>query len=240
MLARIHEDEPGAIGLVAFGSYARGEATPSSDLDLQAVLAGDPRIGYRTWFLGDLHISIGFAAAAPLQEALARPVDWALGFAVDMPAVWVWSTKEALAALGDPPDFSRPAREPELEDFVEWCAKALRADEPLTLRVSARGLGEEAPALLRDLNGGARVRNRFEAVRVARDFAVAPEGWAEDLLVLLGLSPAGDKHVRLAVERLGRGTLALLREQGSRIGEAQPEVNGYLHDRTLERHLGFA
>jgi len=226
--------------LIAFGSYARGDAAPSSDLDLQAVLRGEPRIGYRTWFLGDLHVSIGFAAAGPLRDALGRPVDWALGFAVDMPAVWVWSSEEALAALGDPPDFSRPSREPELEDFVEWCAKALRADEPLALRVAARGLGEEAPSLLRELNGAPRVRNRFEAVRVARDFGDSPEGWAEDLLVLLGLSPSSDDGVRVAVERVGRGVLVLLRERGSRIGEAQPEVNRYLHDGTLERHLGFS
>jgi hypothetical protein len=175
------------------------------------VLHGDPRIGYRTWFLGDLHVSIGFAAATALKEARTRPVDWSLGLAVGMPAVWVWSTDAALAALGDPPDFSRPPREPELEDFVEWCAKALRAGEPLTLRVAARGLGEEAPSLLRELNGATRVQNRFEAVRVARDFGVAPEGWSEDLLVLLGLSPAGDERVRLAVERVGKGVLALLR-----------------------------
>ncbi len=153
--------------------------------------------------------------------------------------MWVWSTGAAVAALGDPPGFSHPPGEPELEDFVEWCAKALRADDPVSLRVTAYGLGESAPALLRDLNAPLTVPSRVEAVRAALAFALAPDGWSDDLAVLLALAPADDAHVRDAAERLARGVLALLRERAPDV-DPQPEIGRYLLDGTFERHLGFA
>jgi hypothetical protein len=223
----------------AHGSYARGEETPTSDLDLHAVTLGETVHPYTTWFVGDLHVSIGFSSARRVREARARPAEWSLRFAVDSPGVWVWSTAAAVAALGDPPDLDRPPDEAELEDFVEWSAKALRAEDPLTLRVAARAAGEEAPALLRDLNAPERVRNRVGAVRAALGYRTAPEGWSDDLPVLLGFAPADDDAVRRAVERTARGLLALLRERRSTVGDAQPELTRYLHDGTLERHLGF-
>jgi hypothetical protein len=133
--------------------------------------------------------------------------------------------------------FTHPAGRPELEDFVEWCAKALRAADPISLRVAARGVGEEAPALLRDLNPPEAVRSRVDAVRVALAYRTAPEGWADDLAVVLGLEPRDDAGVHAAVARLARGALALLRERNSPIGDWAPELNRYLHDGTLERHL---
>jgi hypothetical protein len=48
-----------------------------------------------------------------------------------------------------------------------------------------------------------------------------------------------DARVSDAVERVGRGVLVLLREQGSRVADAQPDLTRYLHDGTLERHLGL-
>lgn len=151
----------------------------------------------------------------------------------------MWSTAAAVAGVGDPPGFSHPPGEPGLEDFVEWCAKALRASDPLALRVAAYGMGETAPVLLRDLNGPRTVRNRVEAVRAALELAVAPDGWADDLTALLALAPAGDARVRAASERLARGVLALLRERAPDV-DPQPEVGRYLIDGTLERHLGLA
>jgi hypothetical protein len=83
------------------------------------------------------------------------------------------------------------------------------------------------------------VRDRLGAVRAARDLANVPSGWSDDLLVLLGLAPVPDARVGDAVERVGRGVLVLLREQGSRVADAQPDLTRYLHDGTLERHLGL-
>ena len=194
---------------------------------------------YRTWFVGDLHVSVGAKSTDELRRRRSTPAEWSLGFAVDAPAVWVWSTAAAVAALGDPPRVARPPGGPELEDFVESCAKALRADDPIALRVAAHGMGETAPVLLRDLNAPRTVRNQVEAVRAALELEVAPDGWADDLAALLALVPADDAHVRDAAERLARGVLALLRERAPDV-DPQPDIARYLADGTLERHLGLA
>ena len=235
----MREDEPDTVGVFAFGSYAQGTAEPSSDLDLQIVTLAAPRIPYRTWFVGDLHVSAGAKSTDELRRLRSIPAGWSLGFAVDGPGVWVWSTAAAVAALGDPPGFSHPPGEPGLEDFVEWCAKALRASDALALRVAAYGMAETAPVLIRDLNAPLTVRNRVEAVRAAIELAVSPDGWADDLATLLALATADDARVREAAERLARGLLALLRERAPGV-DPQPELGRYLIDGTLERHLGLA
>jgi hypothetical protein len=222
------------------GSHARGEPRATSDVDLKAITLGDKAPQWRTWFMGDVHVSVGFASRRYLRERLAESADWSLGFAVDDPAFWAWSTAAAVAALGDPPDLSRPPGEPELEDFVEACAKALRADDPLEARIAARAAADEAPALLRDLNAPERVHSRVGAARAALGYRTAPEGWRDDLAMAWGLTPGSDEELRRAVERLASGTLALLRERRSTVGDAQPELTRYLHDGTLERHLGLA
>jgi hypothetical protein len=239
IVARIREEEPDTIGVLARGSHARGDATPTSDLDLGAVTLGGRTRAYRTWFVGDLHVSISIASVEEERARRAEPANWSLGFAVDDPAVWVWKTAAAAAALGDPPDLSRPPGAPELEDFVEACAKALRADDRVAFRLAARSAANEAPALLRDLNAPERVSGPAAAVQAAVGYATAPEGWRDDLAMAWGLTPVPDEELRRAVERLARGTLALLRERRSTVGDAQPELTRYLHDGTLERHLGF-
>jgi hypothetical protein len=235
----VREEEPDTVGVFAFGSYAQGTAEPSSDLDLQIVTLASPRVPYQAWFVGDLHVSTGAKSTDELRRLRSLPADWSLGFAVDAPGVWVWSTAAAVAGLGDPPGFSHPPGEPGLEDFVEWCAKALRAADPLVLRIAAHGMGETAPVLLRDLNAPQMVRNRVEAVRAALELAEAPDGWADDLATLLGLAAADDEQVRAAAERLAGGVLALLRERAPGV-DPQPEIGRYLLDGTLERHLGLA
>jgi len=238
LVARLRDAEPDAVGVFVHGSYADGSAVATSDLDLQAVTLASPRVPYRTWFDGDLHVSAGAASTDGLRRRRAEPAGWSLGFAVNAPAAWLWSTAAATAALGDPPALTNPPGGPELEDFVEWCAKALRAAETVELRLAARGVGETAPALIRDLNAPRTVRNRVDAVRAALELATAPDGWAEDLAVLLAVAPAGDDRVRAAAERLARGTLALLRERAPDV-DPQPDLARYLVDGTLERHLGL-
>jgi hypothetical protein len=223
----------------AFGSHAQGTAVATSDLDLQAVTLAGPRIGFRTWFVGDLHVSVSAKSTDQIRARCAEPADWSLGFAVESPGVWVWSTAAAVAGVGDPPGFTHPPGPPELEDFVEAAAKALRANDTLSLRLSAQNAAERAPALLRDLNAPERVRTRVEAMEAALGYRTAPAGWRDDLAMAWGLTPVPDEELRSAVERLARGVLALLRERRSTVGDAQPELTRYLHDGTLERHLGF-
>jgi hypothetical protein len=240
IIERCRLEEPEAIGIFAFGSYVQGTAQPMSDLDLQIVTPSEPRVDYRTWFHDGRHVAVSAKSVALIHERCADSAAWALWFAVESPGAWLWSTPTAVEALGDPPAFTHPEGRPEIEDFVEWCSKALRASDSLALRVAARGLGEEAPALLRELNDPPAVASRLAAVRTALDYTEAPDGWTDDLLVLLGLTAADDDRVREAVTRLGSRTLALLRERGSTAGSWQPEISRYLLDGTLERHLGFA
>jgi hypothetical protein len=221
------------------GSHARGESTLSSDLDLKAVLLGDRAPYWRTWVLGELHVSVSFASGRWLREQLAEPASWSLGFAVEDVAYWAWSTAAATAVLGDPPDMSRPPGDPELEDFVEFCSKAFRATDSISLRMAARCAAEYAVPLLRDLNAPERVHSRAGAMRAALGYATAPGGWRGDLAMSWGLTPVADEELRRAVERLARGTLALLREKGSRVGDGHPDLSQYLDDGTLERHLGL-
>jgi phosphoribosyl-AMP cyclohydrolase len=237
VVARARAEEPDAVGVFVFGSHVRGEATATSDVDLQVATLARPRVHDRTWFVGDVRYSVAAAAADELRRSQERPVAWAFGFAAESPGLWLWRTAAAVAAVGDPPTLRYPPAQPALEDFVGHAAKALRAEAPLALRLAAQGLGRDAVPLLLDLDAQQVVRTRREAVEAALALRVAPEGWRNDLPVLLGLAPAADESVRAAVERVGFGVLRLLREAGSRVGDAQPELSRYLHDGTLERHL---
>jgi hypothetical protein len=187
-------------------------------------------------FVDGQHVSIGAATVDELLDQGREPADWSLGFAVRSPAVWIWAPPRLVAVLGDPPTLEQPPAPAELEDFVEACAKALRAADPVALRLAARSAGETAVPLVRDLNEPVAVSTREEAARAALALSVAPDGWADDLAALLGLAAADDGRVLAAVRGVGAGVLRLLRERGV---EAQPELATYLHDGTLERHLGF-
>jgi phosphoribosyl-AMP cyclohydrolase len=237
--AWLREEEPDAFGVLVFGSYARGEADPRSDLDVYAVTRTPPRVPYRTRFVDGLHVSAGAATAAALVAERDEPAPWALGFPERTPARWLWSEPAAVESLGDPPDLLHAAAPPELEDFVEAAGKALRADDSLALRLGARTAAEWAVGLLRPLNPERFVASRRDAVRAALALPVAPPEWPRIFLVCLGLEPADDGGVRAAAEELARGLLALLRERAPEL-DPQPELPRYLADGTLERHLGLA
>jgi hypothetical protein len=236
----VREEEPDAIGVFLFGSRVRGEAAPTSDVDLQAVTLAAPRIRYRTWFVGETHVSVAATAAETLRRSQETPRAWAHGFAAESPGEWLWSTAAAVVAVGDPPTLRYPPAEPELEDFVEYAAKGFRARDSIRLRLAAQGLGRTAVPLLLDLNPQETVRTGAEAVAAARALRLVPERWSDDLPALLGLVEAPDADLAAAVERVAFGVLALLRERGSRAGAAQPDCGRYLHDGTFERHLRAA
>ena len=239
LVARARIVAPAAIGAFVFGSYVRGDATSASDLDLRAVTREQAATRYFTWFVGDLHVSLGISSLEQMRERAATPATWSLGFGVEAEAAWVWTTAAAVAALGDPPALRQPPDPPELEDFVEFCSKALRASDAIALRSAARPAAELAVALLRDLNDARTVETRAEAVRAAVAFTTAPEGWAADFLTAAGFEPADDARVRAAVRGLATGVLRLLRERRSGLGDHQPELTTYLLDGTLERLLGL-
>jgi hypothetical protein len=246
VVARIRELEPSAIAVIVFGSYAKGKADQDSDLDVHAVTEDEPVSPYRMWFEerpGEkpLHVSPSVKSVSAWLAKQAEPQGWALGFAAEHVARYLWSTDDARARLGDDPSCVHPPAAPELEDFVEYLITIRRAaaaeDWPI-VRVYAHQAALLAPGLLRTLNDEIAVRDRRDALERALSLPVAPERYRADLTVTLGLVEASDDEVAQAALRLGRELLAFLRVYEPD-ADPQPDIARYLADGTLERHLGF-
>lgn len=229
------------------GSYAKGTADESSDLDVQVVTQGEPVSPYRMWFeersgSEPLHVSPSVKSLAGWLAKRDEPQDWAFGFPVFHVVRYVCATAEARAQLGDPPSNVHPPPPPELEDFIEFVQKVRRSaaiKDGHAERIFARAPALLTPRLLVPLNDEVVVHDRREALEAALSFRVAPEHYRNDLAVCLGLIPADDDTVEEAALRLGRELLAFLRERKPDV-DPQPDITGYLADGTLERHLGFA
>jgi phosphoribosyl-AMP cyclohydrolase len=236
--------EPDPLAVLVTGSYATGKAMPDSDLDLMGLYRGEPSIGYRTWFEDrpeqPLHVSAGARSLEAWRQESLEPADWSLGFPTQEAARFVWTTDAARAALGDPPDVRRPAGTPELEDFLEAAIKVKRAltrHDRVGARWHAHDMALLAPRLLLRINPERRVTDRRDALRAALSLPTAPERYAADLAVCLGLESASDKSFEEAALRLPRALLAFLRKRLPDVDD-QPWLTRYLSDGTLERHLG--
>jgi len=246
VVERLRELEPGAIAVLVSGSYAKGTADESSDLDVQVVTQGAPVSPYRMWFENRadgqlLHVSPSVKSLEGWLAKRDESQDWALGFPVLHVVRYVWATEEACAKLGDPPSNVHPPPPLELEDFVEFLQKVIRGarrEDRIGVRLFARDAALLAPRLLRPLNNEVVVRDRREALETALSLPVAPEHYRDDMSVCLGLVPADDDSVRDSAVRLGRELLVFLRERKPDVDD-QPDIAGYLADGTLERHLGF-
>jgi hypothetical protein len=114
--------------------------------------------------------------------------------------------------------------------------RAVEADDALGLRVYAMSAAELAPRLLLPLNEPVFVSSRREAAEAALAFAVAPEHYAEDLRVCLGLAQTDDATLGAAALRLARELLAFLREHKPDV-DPLPDLVRSLTDGTLERQL---
>ncbi len=242
-VTRLRELEPGAIAVLVGGSYAKGTSDELSDLDLTAILESDAG-RYRTWFqerLGasPLHVSAGVQA---IDERLAKetePASWWLGLPQLEPARYAWATDDARTRLGEDPSLRRPAGPPELEDFFEFSMKvrrALETDDSLALRVYAMSAAELAPRLLLPLNEPVLASSRREAAEAALALTIAPEHYAEDLSLCLGLVQADDARLGEAALRLARELLAFLRVHKPDV-DPLPDLVRALTDGTLERQL---
>ena len=246
VVARLRELEPSAIAILVSGSYAKGTADESSDLDVQVVTESEPVSPYRMWFEerpgGEpLHVSPSVKSLAGWLAKREEPQDWALGFPVFHMLRYVCATVEARANLGDPPPNVHPPPPPELEDFIEFLQKVRRSavrQDGLGVRLFARSAALLAPRLLLQLNDEVVVHDRRDALEAALSLQFAPKHYRNDLSVCLGLVPTDDGVARDSALRLGRELLAFLRERKPDVDD-QPDIAGYLADGTLERHLGF-
>jgi Nucleotidyltransferase domain len=234
--------EPEATAVLLTGSYAKGTATVTSDLDLMA-LTPFPRVGYRTWFeergAAPLQVSAGATTADLWVAKATTPSRWSFGFPAINAAVYLWAEEETRGRLGDDPSLKHPAAGPELEDFVEFVLKAkrrARAGDDLGLRLFAQEAASLAPGLLIPLNDERIVHDRRDALDAARNLAVAPPTYTEDLTTCLGLTSKTDDELNAALGRLGKDLLAFLRSRAPDV-DKQPDLPRYLADGTLERQL---
>jgi phosphoribosyl-AMP cyclohydrolase len=237
--------EPEATAVLLTGSYAKGTATGTSDLDLM-VLTPIPRVGYRTWFeerraAAPLQVSAGVTTADLWVAKTETPARWSLGFPAISAAVYLRTDEQTRVRLGDDPSLMHPAGEPELEDFVEFVLKAKRCardGDELGLRLFAQEAASLAPGLLIPLNDDRIVHDRRDALDAARDLAVAPQNYTVDLTTCLGLTSLEADEVNAALGRLGKDLLAFLRSRAPDV-DKQPELPRYLADGTLERQLAL-
>jgi phosphoribosyl-AMP cyclohydrolase len=244
IVAALRRFEPDASAVLVAGSYAKGTASETSDLDLVTITTDRIVTPYRMWFahMSDrppLHVSVAAKTSANWLAARDVPAKWALGFPAREDARYIWSTGGARRVLGDDPSIEHPAAPPELEDLADYVLKAKRCaanGDEIGLRWYARAAAILAPLLLIPLNEPHVVRDPREAVDAALSLRVAPFGFAEDLRVTMGLATAASEEVRQSVSRLGRGLLAFLRERAPET-DPMPDLARYLIDGTLERYL---
>lgn len=244
--ARLRELEPSCLAVLVYGSHAHDRADEASDLDLRGLTEDAPRVRYRMWFheRGDsapLHVSASVERLEAWFERRHEPGWWTFGFPSRQVLRYVWTSEYARQRLGEDPSFTTPPGAPELEDFVEYVGKVQRSaarGDLVGARLFAQGVGLLAPRLLWAPDDGVVVHNRREALDAALSIPNAPEHYATDLPVALGLVEADDEAVVHAVLRIGRELLVFLRERNPKV-DPQPDIGRYLADGTLERQLGF-
>lgn len=246
IVGRLFELEPSTVAVLVSGSYAKGLADESSDLDVQVVTTDPPRSPYRMWFeerqgASPLHVSPSVKSLEDWLRKRDEPQDWAFGFRVEHVTRYVWVTADARTALGDPPTNAHPPAEPELEDFVEYAGKVRRCHakgDVVGTRFFAHMLAHLAPRLVQSVNEDVFVHDPREALDAALSLPIAPEHYREDMSACLGLILLEEDRAYVSAMRLARELLAFLRERKPD-ADPQPDIARYLADGTLERHLGF-
>jgi hypothetical protein len=253
LIAELRGAEPRARAFLVFGSFARGDAGPYSDVDLRVITAGEPVERDRVRFLGGeagplVHVSIGTRSFAELAALLQKPDEWP----------WTAGILARAQVLDDPDDLvgtlrrlvetHRPARlataagvHYDLETLLEAiskCKNAQAAGSEGELFVSARHVAECAVVLLLALNEVVPALGR-RAWRVrARALPVAPPGYAADVALCAGDTgqARASAEVFAAAMRLGEGTLRLLMERQAGL-PLDGALARYLRDGTLLRYV---
>jgi phosphoribosyl-AMP cyclohydrolase len=245
---RLRREIPGAVAVLLGGSYVRGDAGSSSDVDFDVLVADGPRDEWPTWFDLDgerlVRIDVWIRDLPRWLASQDEPQDWAFGLPCSEPLQLLWTADESLRVQVDRSVLEHPAGPPELEHFIGDLGKMANAHDrgdQLAMRLAAQDLARSCPALLRPLNPDPRppVGSRRAALLAVLAFEVAPPGYREDLLVCLGLSERRStaEVVHAAACRLATGTVALLETRLDTFAALlTPQMSASLRDGGLRRY----
>jgi hypothetical protein len=244
---RVRHEVPDAVAVFLVGSYARGDAGPHSDVDLDVLVADGPRNQWPTWLDVEEHrlvcVSVWIRDVATWLANQQEPQGWAFGLASVETVRLCWAADESWRARLERSQLAHPPGEPELDHLVGDLGKvanAWRRGDELGLRLAAQDLARSCPALLQPLNPPPPVGSRHAALLAALDFAVVPPGYHDDLLVCLGLAGrlTSAEEVHTAACRLATGVVELLQSHVARFTRLLPEpLAGSLADGSLRRYL---
>jgi phosphoribosyl-AMP cyclohydrolase len=243
VIAACREREPSAAGILVHGSYVTGSARPESDLDLDIFISDEPTTHYRTWFqprggAAPLHISArSDLTVETWNEEEDEPAEWSFGLPVAMPHEWLWvGDPHLVEELGEHPVLRKPPGTPEIEDMVDAVIKMLRharEDDELGARLHAVDAARCAAPTVAALNDPNPVTNPRGALTAVLALPIAPDGWARDLPIALGLTATPLDDIVVTTKKLVVATLRLVREVNPSV-DGQPEIGRYILDGTLE------
>lgn len=245
IIERLRDAEPGLEAVLLCGSFARNSGSEFSDVDIVALIDGEPERSGRTWFevtaLGEqFHVTVGVESLDSYEADEPEAAAWALGFPTTDAMRVLWATPSARAVLGDDPSEVTPAAEPELEDFVELYMKVLRGSregDTVLLRWAARTLAEHSAGLVRPFNAPVQVATAPEAIAAACSFGNCPAHHAVDFSVCWGLVPASDEAVIAAASRMQQELLDWLRVQLDGQAFEPDDARALLLDGSLQAYL---
>ncbi len=243
--------EPSAVAVLLFGSFARGNRGPFSDLDVRIVTRGSPLERDRMRVLpvegSLLHVSIGARALEEIVAEASDPEEWPGVEYRYLAAVPLWqdgdevlaTIHEAIRAACPSPQALWRTADHDIESLLEKLAKAknaaARLDAPALFANTAQ-VALLSARLLRPLNPP---WTSLDAATIPQAFTTwrhEPSGAEWDARLCLGFQeePRTLSATLLSALRLTTGTLAFLRAHRELL-PLGASLAGLLSDGTLER-----
>jgi hypothetical protein len=156
---RARREIPDGVAVFLVGSYARGDAGPYSDLDLDVLVADGPRNQWPTWLDVQGHrlvcVSVWIRDVATWLASQQEPQGWAFGLSSVETVRLCWAADDSWRARLERSQLAHPPGEPELDHLVGDLGKvanAWRRGDELGLRLAAQDLARSCPSLLQPLN----------------------------------------------------------------------------------------
>ncbi|MDA8344124.1 MAG: nucleotidyltransferase domain-containing protein [Thermaerobacter sp.] len=225
--------EADPLAVLLFGSAARGDLAPFSDIDVRVITRGKPRTRERLLLRerpgGFFQISV---SARSLEETLRMaddPEEWLWMREAFGEAVPLWEEGDPLAAVRRRIIDAAPAAgafaqgaSRDLEILLDAASKAKNAatsGDAGGLLISAHALAQQAVRLLLVLNPPPRRLPPARMLDAAAGFHVAPEHLLEDVAICLGAAEGmcETSQVLARCLRLGGGVLAVLAQHAAKL-----------------------